>query len=739
MRPSQSYWLRQSALGAGVSIPMALLVSAYLGEVLDLSASGWRTFVGSVAALVLPFFAGGMWVITRRARPLLEWIDEGPSGDAELDRVRFRALMTSPQEGVLIGGATWLLGGAAVIGIAWTAIPEFGGFDAAATAAACFLACMASGAFTYALSCRLLAGVRSHAASVLPADLRESCVRRIPIGVKLQIGFLATGLLPLLITAFLVQARGAAIEGLSMQVFLVAGIAGTFAVGLAKLLAREMADNARRLLEGLERVAARDLSRPVALESDDELGELARACARLADGVGEAVRRMAETAERVDSATATLGAAGHRVTDASSRQAACVAQANQALEGISAEARAMTERSGRLKVSVEDSSSTIVEHSAASQELREMANSLFEKIDQAVPALAQIAEGSEHISARVQALSRSSDEASAATQELAVAAEQIDREAAETGRLASSVVEASERGRQHVRSSDAGMRSIQDAVGGSAQAIEDLHERVTEISAVVHLIEEVADETHLLSLNAAIIAAQAGDEGRGFAVVADEVRGLAERVTHRTREISKIIESVEGSTERVDTAMAQSLAAVGDGLELWKGAGTVLEEIAQSASESGERVSEILRAIRSQGSATQQMRELIGGVSSDVGAIAGAVEAQSEGQRSVVEISRQIRDVAELVHRSVEEQAAGNRRLQDGVGVVEEATRHIEEGLESQSEAVRSAVERMGEVHERADEQQQAAERVAEGVDELARDAEALRREVGRFQLPGDV
>lgn len=736
MSPGTSYWRRQSSLGAVVSIPMALLIAAYLGHVLSLNESGWRVFVGSVAVLVLPLFAIGIHVMKRNAIPLLALIDEGATGDAEIDRERFAALLRVPQDGVLITVATWLIGGSIVVAISWAATPDFGVFEAAATLAACLGASVACGTFIYGVSQRMLIDTRRAAARELPVELREAATRRVRIRTKLQVCFLTTSVLPLLLTVFLVDAQGGGQSNLSALVFLVAGLSGAFAMTLAWLLARDMADTTNSLLDGLARLASRDLRPLDLLEADDEFGELARACGRLSQGVGEVVQRMAESAARIGGAATTLGVTSARVQQASTRQTEGAELASQRLQAIATDAGQMTERSQRLQASVEESSSTIVEFSASSSELRTVANQLVELIDHAVSALAQIAEGTEHITARVEALTQLTDAANSAAEELGVSAEEIDREATETGRLAASVIEASQRGRDHVRRSDDGMRSIQDAVGASAAALEELHTQVRKISAVVEMIEEVAAETHLLSLNAAIIAAQAGEDGRGFAVVAGEVKGLATRVTRRTREISQIIESVETSAECSGAAMEESRLAVAEGLELWKGAGAALEEIAGAAGESGDRVNEILREIRSQGIATQQIRTLMSNVADDVGAIAEAVTSQSEGQRSMVSTANLIREVASIVHRSVEEQARGTATLQSGVAVVEEATRHIDDGLESQSEACRSASELIDDVHTRAAEQRVAAERVEVDAQRLAAEASALSSEAARFKLP---
>ena len=732
--PSQVFWLRQSLAGAVISIPTALLTAAYLGEVLDLSEEGWRVFVGSVAVLVLPMFVFGNVIMKRRVQPLFDWLDHGCSGDPEIDAVRFRCLIRNPQDVVLMGFAIWMLGGTLIVLSSLLLTPEYGPLAVGATYIGCLTGSVVSGSIVYFVTRFHLRAARSQAGRELAPELRMKQVRNFSLGAKLHITFAAVGLLPLLLIAFLVQGQGEAESSLMGQVVVVAIFSGTFATILAAALSRDLSQTARQLVEGLERLAARDLTQRVGVESDDEFGELGRACDRVGDSLNHAVRRMSETAERVEHATGSLQEAGVSVTEASDRQASSAADVGQAVQQIARDAVAMAVHAASLDESVHESSSTITESGAQQEELREMANRLFEEIDQAVPALSRISESSEDISARAEVLTRSADEAHQATQELAVSADQIDREAAQTATLTESVVEASRRGRERVRDSDAGLETIRHAVSGSTQTLEQLNERVGQIHEVVQLIEDVASETHLLSLNAAIIAAQAGDEGRGFAVVAGEVRGLAHRVTRRTQEISELIEAVQSTTADAWAAMANTREAVNEGSELWKGAGVVLEEIARAALESGERVTEILRAIQNQGSATQQMGELMAGVTGDVKAIASAVQDASEGQTAVGTASTSIRDVAGMVHGSAEEQARAILALREGVLVVEEATRTIGEGLENQDRACQTAQTLATQVNARAEEQAGAATQVAEGVSSLAAATQALRDEVGRFR-----
>jgi len=124
-----------------------------------------------------------------------------------------------------------------------------------------------------------------------------------------------------------------------------------------------------------------------------------------------------------------------------------------------------------------------------------------------------------------------------------------------------------------------GMQGIQNVVQGSAESIGDLARSAEQIDEIVKVIDDIADQTNLLALNAAIEAARAGEQGRGFAVVADEVRRLAERTGKATDEIGKVIAAVQQKTASAVKAMESGLSSVQKGRELADQAGQSLQEI----------------------------------------------------------------------------------------------------------------------------------------------------------------
>jgi methyl-accepting chemotaxis protein len=151
------------------------------------------------------------------------------------------------------------------------------------------------------------------------------------------------------------------------------------------------------------------------------------------------------------------------------------------------------------------------------------------------------------------------------------------------------------------------MAAIADGARQSASIVSDLGGLSAEISGIVKVIKEIADQTNLLALNAAIEAARAGEQGRGFAVVADEVRKLAERTSSSTQQIGDMISRIQSGTQRAVQAMESGVARANQGEELARRAGESIDQIELRTSEVVRAVHEIQLALSEQSAAAKDV------------------------------------------------------------------------------------------------------------------------------------
>jgi methyl-accepting chemotaxis protein len=190
------------------------------------------------------------------------------------------------------------------------------------------------------------------------------------------------------------------------------------------------------------------------------------------------------------------------------------------------------------------------------------------------------------------------------------------------------------------------MQAIAARVGDAAQKIQQLVARADEVGTIANVIKEIAGQTNLLALNAAIEAARAGEQGRGFAVVADEVRGLAERTASATVQIEKVIEGIQSETRSTVGAMAEVSAQVGGGVALVGDATDSLHRIRDSSGEALTRIREVAYATGEQSSASTE-------IARQVQLITEMADGTSASMRSVVASAEQMETLAGNLDRLV--------------------------------------------------------------------------------------
>jgi methyl-accepting chemotaxis protein len=190
------------------------------------------------------------------------------------------------------------------------------------------------------------------------------------------------------------------------------------------------------------------------------------------------------------------------------------------------------------------------------------------------------------------------------------------------------------------------MNLINAAVSNGSKSVEALGVRGEQIGSIIATINDIADQTNLLALNAAIEAARAGEHGRGFAVVADEVRKLAERTTQATNEVSSSIQAIQSETRAAVERMEEGVAEVVKGVELAGTAGQSLTMIVNSSGEVTHMIQSIAAAAEEQSAAAEQ-------VSRSVEAIAIETRETTEGTRQAVQAAADLSNRAESLRRLV--------------------------------------------------------------------------------------
>jgi methyl-accepting chemotaxis protein len=215
--------------------------------------------------------------------------------------------------------------------------------------------------------------------------------------------------------------------------------------------------------------------------------------------------------------------------------------------------------------------------------------------------------------------------------------------AAETAKLARV---SAEQGGKVVDDTVEGMKRIAGVVNKSAETVKELGKSSDQIGEIIGVIDDIADQTNLLALNAAIEAARAGEQGRGFAVVADEVRKLAERTTKATKEIAGMIKKIQSDTSGAVQSMEEGTNEVERGIELADKAGSSLKEIVGVSQKVTDMVTQIAAASEEQSSASEQ-------ISKNVEAISKVTGETAQGTQQIARAAEDLNRLTENLQKLI--------------------------------------------------------------------------------------
>lgn len=437
-------------------------------------------------------------------------------------------------------------------------------------------------------------------------------------------------------------------------------LATLLSVGLGYWISKIIAEPIKRITQRAERISLGETDIEITVRTEDEIGQLQKAFATLIDSVKGQVQVAEEIANgnlnvavNVRSERDLLSKSFNKVIESlkglvyetkelgkrsangdlsyrgeearfSGGYKEIIEGFNKTIDAISkpiSESKVVLEKIAKGDLTVRMTGNYTGDYLVIKESINNLAESFSKALSEVANAVSATASAGTQISSSAEEMAAGAQEQSAQTSDVAASVEEMTRTILETTQNASHAAEAAKKagkvaveGGSAVHETVEGMNKIAAVVQKSAQTVQDLGKSSDQIGEIVQVIDDIADQTNLLALNAAIEAARAGEQGRGFAVVADEVRKLAERTTKATKEIADMIKQIQKDTAEAVHAMSSGTEEVEKGKKLADKAGQSLEEIISVTQEVVDMITQVAAASEQQSSAAEQISKNVEGI-----------------------------------------------------------------------------------------------------------------------------
>ena len=478
-----------------------------------------------------------------------------------------------------------------------------------------------------------------------------------------------------------------------------------------------------------------DLTKRLEINSNDEIGMLGRWFNKFVEGMQNMVKEIFGISREVSTASRQIESSSREIAEAVRKQIQAAEDTSSSIKEMDASIKTVAEEAEALRSSSREVSDSVHTMSNSVEDVRVNIDKLFISASSTNSSINEMAVSINQVASHVDELFRNTEEVVSSIIDISDNVKEVETYARSQAELAEKVRVYSEAlGRASVVKTSEGIEKARGEVASTSLFVNRLGERSKEIGKILTVINDIADTTHLLALNATILAAQAGEHGKGFAVVARQVKDLATKTTASTKEISGLINQVQSEVAVAVESMRRSSEKVEDGVNLSRDAQEALVKILDSSRRSFEMAKLIEKATIEQTKGASQIASSVQGMSHMVGDIKNASSEQSHAAREILTDTAQMKEFMERVKLSTIEQARETRRVAEAIFRVLEKISKVADATGEQMVFSKRIVSAVDTVKNAAEDNAALAARLEKTVEEMNRQADSLRSTVANFK-----
>lgn len=505
---------------------------------------------------------------------------------------------------------------------------------------------------------------------------------------------------------------------------------------LAYTIAHMIVQPIKTLMEATSAIARGDLRNVVEIKSTDEIGTLAQSFNHMTESLRQMLNKVHSTFRSLDDVSGQLSQFSQDISESSGQNSKAIEAAYHSVDEINQTTHSISESMTQFAKTNEETSSWITQMTNSIADLAQNSETLASSVGETTSSIHEMSVSINQVTENVGALLELQTTSSSSIMQISCSIKEVESKTHDSSALAEKVNKiVKERGASAVQNAVSGIKAIREKVNHTSKIIDHLGKNIENINKIVTVINDVADQTKLLSLNASILAAQAGEHGKGFGVVADEISNLSESTINSTREIEELINSILNESKTAMNAMVEGSQSTDDGVSLIQKVEEALNEIYHGVVSSYEISKEISRSTIEQGTTASLVNKSIVDVTSMCESINKATVEQNDGVNLIVKAAENMNDVSAILKNTAQEQSRGSGKISRSMDEMVIKSNMILESIVKNRNDTERLANSIGDIHDIYKNNFEAVSQMDNTVTVLSQQATLLKEEINKFSF----